>query len=176
VRVLIAVVVDGCYGEATQTCDDGTLCAIEAVCDGHGGCARRHRLLDAGTTDDCDGADLGAATCVSVGFYGGTLGCDGLCRLVSCGGPATARSTAPSSKTCTQFGFNPGVLGCDLQCHFVFRLQRLVRRRHDRRPDEQCGGAPTARTTRACGFCGDGTCGVGEDCTHCKNDWPATTA
>jgi beta-glucanase (GH16 family) len=40
--------------------------------------------------EDCDGADLGGATCVSLGFESGTLACDGACGFdtSSCVAPA----------------------------------------------------------------------------------------
>ena len=47
--------------------------------------------------EDCDGTDLGGATCASLGFAGGTLGCDSSCHLDTSQCQTCAPSVAPAA-------------------------------------------------------------------------------
>ena len=52
----------------TSGCTSGPICGND--------------LIDSG--EECDGADLGGATCQSIGMAGGTIACDGSCLLTGC--------------------------------------------------------------------------------------------
>jgi hypothetical protein len=73
----------------------------------------------------CDGADLGSASCKSLGFYDDTnaLACNSLCRFdISkctgfCGdgivnGPELCDAASPPNQSCVDYGFDYGRLGC----------------------------------------------------------------
>lgn len=74
--------------------------------------------------EDCDGADLGGATCESIGLYGGTLGCSGTCRFnisscERCGDGVVnggEQCDGGNAGDCTQFGFAFGIAGCSSVC------------------------------------------------------------
>ena len=78
----------------------------------------------------CDGADLGGATCVSIGFGAGSLGCAPTCADLDrsgCGAPATCGNgqidgpelcdgAALGTATCESLGFGAGPLRCLANC------------------------------------------------------------
>lgn len=46
--------------------------------------------------EQCDGTDLDGATCTSLGFSAGTLGCNSSCRFVTSGCTGTSRTPTPA--------------------------------------------------------------------------------
>lgn len=79
--------------------------------------------------EDCEGDDLGGATCASVGFYTGNLGCDvvscffDLSRCHWCGnGELDEGEECDGSNhdntTCLDLGYEDGALYCDMFCRF----------------------------------------------------------
>jgi hypothetical protein len=87
----------------------------------------------AGAGEACDGADLGGATCESVGFAGGTLGCGVGCQvdtggcvpgvLTTCGN-GVKETAEPcdgldlGGATCESLGFLRGTLACTTGCGY----------------------------------------------------------
>ncbi len=79
-------------------------------------------------SDECDGTDLGAATCGSLGFDGGSLACASDCTLdtsacFACGdglvdGSEQCDGTDLGAATCTSQGFSGGTLTCASDCTF----------------------------------------------------------
>jgi uncharacterized protein YjiK len=112
--------------------------------------------------EDCDGGDLGGATCQSRGFYcdgGGGLTCNGNCtyntsNCVSgrCGDNATQGAcgetcdgTDLGGETCQTQGFRGGDLSCQSNC--------------------------AGYDTSGCGPCNDdGVCDPEENCNNCSSD------
>ena len=82
------------------------------------------------TGEECDGADLGGATCGSEGFYCGILSCDVDCTLDTSGcvagscGDGTIQCSEDcdgadlGGETCVSQGFESGTLSCDGSCAF----------------------------------------------------------
>ena len=80
------------------------------------------------TGEDCDGADLGGADCVSQGFVGGTLSCNASCQFdtaacTNCGndtkeGTEVCDGTDVGTDDCTTIGqgFIGGTLACAAGC------------------------------------------------------------
>ncbi len=81
--------------------------------------------------EDCDTHDLGGATCESIGFAPGTLGCRADCTFdrTDCGAPATCGNQVIDGNeecdgpdlgeaTCQSLGFDMGDLGCAANCAF----------------------------------------------------------
>ena len=79
--------------------------------------------------DDCDGLDLGGATCESLGFQGGTLACSAGCGLdvsgcvVTCGNATLDPGEDCDfgdlgGATCPDQGFSFGTLACGAGCTF----------------------------------------------------------
>lgn len=131
--------VAGCF--APQTCGNGT--------------------LDAG--EECDGSNLGGATCSSEGFFGGTLSCNSNCTLntsqcTNCGNNVInagelCDGTALGGATCTSQGCGGGALGCNATCSGYDK--------------SLCTGCPPCDN--------DGVCDAGEDCNGCASDCPGGT-
>jgi len=82
-------------------------------------------VLDSG--EDCDGADLGDASCASLGYQGGTLACDETCQLVfsgcldGCGNGLVEAGeecdqAVPEGITCASLGRSYGILACSPDC------------------------------------------------------------
>lgn len=82
-------------------------------------------------TEDCEGTDVGSATCASLGmgFASGTLGCDASCRYLTTGCSRCGNGSvdAPEdcdgdvgSESCTSIGmgFIGGTLTCDATCAY----------------------------------------------------------
>ncbi len=119
-------------------CGNGELC-VDAACTTCG-----NNAVDAG--EDCDGAALNGASCVSLGFGGGTLACDSCSFDVSgcsrCGNgvvdPGEACDPVATQASCIGVGdFTGGTLTCTATC---------------------------GRDTSSCSVCSDGVVGAGEDC------------
>ncbi|HOE82652.1 MAG TPA: hypothetical protein PK329_06805, partial [Myxococcota bacterium] len=82
--------------------------------------------------EDCDGSELGLATCVTEGFIGGLLGCNSDCTFDTsacttgtgvCGdgildGGEQCDGTNLNGHTCVTLGFGGGELGCSSLCRF----------------------------------------------------------
>lgn len=78
------------------------------------------------SNEQCDGNDLGGATCVSEGFAQGTLSCTSSCTLnksgcSTCGdgaieGPEVCDGSALGANTCQSLGHPPGTLVCGADC------------------------------------------------------------
>ena len=118
--------------------------------------------LDPG--EDCDGGNLGGATCSSEGFFGGTLACTSSCTFdtsacTNCGNEVvdpgeTCDGSALGGATCTSLGCSGGALLCNATCSGYDK--------------SLCTGCPA---------CNDnGLCEVGEDCNGCPNDCPGGTS
>jgi len=78
-------VCDGLDNDCNGVIDDGASCPLGESCQG-GACVPLcgNGIVDPG--EACDGADLGGATCVSLGFAGGgTLACTGACAYDTTG-------------------------------------------------------------------------------------------
>jgi microsomal dipeptidase-like Zn-dependent dipeptidase len=83
--------------------------------------------LDA--NEDCEGTNLGRKTCLTLGFTGGTLACNSVCKFdtsgcSTCGdGQITgAEECEPGNlggKTCLSLGFTGGTLSCNSKCRLV---------------------------------------------------------
>ncbi len=83
-------------------------------------------------TEECDSSALGGATCESLGYYGGTLGCNSDCtyNIASCeaagqcgdgelqAGTEECDGTQLGGTTCTSLGYYGGTLSCTSQCQF----------------------------------------------------------
>jgi len=99
------------------------------------------------TGEDCDGSDLGAETCVSLGFVYGTLACSPSCTFdtsacSNCGnGVVDAGEDCDGAdlggQTCQDLGFVGGALACSGACTF---------------------------DTSSCSNCGNGQIDTGEAC------------
>ncbi len=132
----------GCHLD-TSGCQMGTQC-------GNG-------ILEPG--EECDGTNLGSATCETVRggllYTGGLLRCTGNCTFDTSGCiPAShcgnglletqfgevCDGTELADKTCSDFGLSPGELGCTHDCRF---------------DTSRCGSAAS---------CGNGMIDEGEDC------------
>ncbi len=83
--------------------------------------------------EECDGDDLGGATCESLGYSGGTLACLSDCSDFDTSGCETHVAICGNNvlepdeecdgddlggATCESLGFDRGVLGCDQNCLF----------------------------------------------------------
>lgn len=172
-----------CNGqETTQACpeDCGTACG-DGVCNGTetpADCAS-----DCGTVcgdgralqdEACDGADLRAKTCESVGFDGGTLGCTAGCALDTSGcwacgdavigGPEVCDTDDLGGETCVSLGKSGGELACADGCmgFDASACHACGDGRAD--PEEACDGAQLkGQTCQSRGFQG-GTLGCAAGC------------
>ncbi len=81
--------------------------------------------------EECDGADLGGASCESLNLGGGELACDTSCRFVvrdceeqaACGNdtaeyPEDCDGTDLFGLSCSDLGFSSGTLACTNQCTY----------------------------------------------------------
>ncbi len=106
---------------------DVTDCALVGRC-GDGALQEAHG-------ESCDGADLGAATCLSLGWYGGALACDDECGydttdcqvfgtcgdgLLQAAHGESCDGAALGGQTCVALGHYDGTLACDGACDFDF--------------------------------------------------------
>jgi hypothetical protein len=81
--------------------------------------------------EQCDGIDLGGASCATFGLPGGTLGCDDACRLDTAACEGTCGDGAINAvgeqcdladlggATCETLGHAAGTLACDASCRFA---------------------------------------------------------
>lgn len=81
--------------------------------------------------EQCDGDDFDGASCATLGFAGGTLACDGSCRVDTAGcvvgsacgngvvnSPEQCDGSETAGATCDSLGFAGGSLGCTAGCGF----------------------------------------------------------
>ena len=131
--------------------------------------------------ESCDGAELGGATCESLGYYGGSLTCTVQCSLdtTDCatfgrcgdgtvdGGQEDCDGASFGGATCESMGYYGGTLACTGQCGFDttdcvtygYCGDGVVQSSH-----EVCDGAPpSGETCMDNGFRG-GTISCGSDC------------
>ena len=79
-------------------------------------------------SEQCDGSDLGGATCITRGFDGGALGCKANCTFdtstcTECGNGVKESGeqcdgSDLNSKTCLSLGYDAGTLSCKANCTF----------------------------------------------------------
>ncbi len=131
------------------------LISASAACGGH----PLNTQMDCGngvldSTEECDASDLGGASCASLGWESGSLGCSASCTyetdLCEGTGPECGNDTLEYGEecdgaetdgvTCESLGFVTGALGCTSQCTF---------------DTSNCSNA---------GSCGDSTLDPGEEC------------
>lgn len=100
--------------------------------------------------EQCDGTELGGASCTELGFYGGELSCHDNCMfdLTECGDKCgdgvvdvgeQCDGSDFSGRTCVEMGFGAGILRCSADCAVI---------------DIACHN----------NFCGNGGIDAGEDC------------
>jgi len=120
-------VTQGWYG-GTLSCATDCQAFNDASCVAAGQCG--DQTIQAAHQEDCDGSALGGGTCVSEGFYEGTLACGSDCRYVtsgcsgSCGDGEiqtefeTCEGTNLAGATCQSLGYSPrgGTLWCTPEC------------------------------------------------------------
>ncbi len=129
----------------------------------------------------CDGAELGAAVCTDVGFYGGTLACNAQCQFNTSGcvgrcgdgivqGSADEQcdGTVLAGATCEQLGYYGGTLACTDTCQLDETGCATAGRCGDGTLDadnEDCdGGLPDNVTCTTLGHYG-GTLACAQTCT-----------
>jgi hypothetical protein len=124
------VIAGGCGGASTTEApgpgqpDDGGL----PMC---GDGVISSAIDDSGILELCDGSQLGTATCVTLGFTGGTLKCDSSCKKYdtsgctkqACGNGALdtgeeCDGAKLGTSTCNSLGFDTGALKCNSNCKF----------------------------------------------------------
>jgi hypothetical protein len=137
----------------------GTLACTSACgydlssCEAAGRCG--DGAVQTGEGEQCDGSNMNGETCGSLGYYGGTLSCDGSCNydLSSCqaagwcgdgdvNGSEDCDGSNLNSQTCISLGYYGGTLSCNGSCSYDL---------------SSCQSA---------GWCGDGNIqtGEGEEC------------
>jgi hypothetical protein len=144
-------------------------------------------VLNAG--EQCDGINLGGATCGSRGFAGGTLSCSATCtynttQCTMCGNNVinageVCDGTALGGQTCTQQGCTGGgALACNSTCTAFNKTGCLSCPQCNGNGicdnGEDCNGCPSdcIKGTTTGAVCGNGKCeaGNGEDCLSCPSD------
>jgi len=117
----------GYYGGILTCNGDCTLDIEECVATGRCG----DGVLQEDRGEICDGANLGGQTCLTLGYYGGTLACTAACTLDLapcllegiCGDDAIQESRGEEcdgasldGQTCLTLGYYGGTLACDGDC------------------------------------------------------------
>jgi hypothetical protein len=148
--------------------------------------------------EDCDGADLGGATCLSLGFVGGTLACSADCLFdtsncapARCGDgivgagetcdPGGILGALPSfgGATCASLGFPAGgSLTCATDCSAIITVPHCSI--SVTQPCTGSGDCPGESCVAGCAACGNGFLDPGEECdegagnrdagNHCRVD------
>ena len=89
-------------------------------------------VIDVG--EDCDGAELGGSSCLSLGYNGGTLSCDNDCHFIlsecegagSCGDGLVQTEYGEecepgvSTESCEELNLGTGTATCDGSCHYDY--------------------------------------------------------
>ncbi len=137
-------------------------------------------------TEECDGADLGQATCESLGYLGGSLGCAPNCSYDTTGCVASQCGNGIiepgevcdgpklNGKTCQDLGFAGGDLACRPDCvgYDPSQCVKALCGNGTVDPGEECdnGAANSDTVPDACRtdcrlpYCGDGVADTGEAC------------
>jgi hypothetical protein len=128
VACVLAMFVTACGGGSDQTCGDLVCDAGETASGCPEDCGCGNRVLNPG--EECDGPDVGGATCMGVTNQGGTLRCNSnctfdvaACTLASCGnGVAEEGEVCDGNdlkgRTCASIGYGGGTVGCSVDCSF----------------------------------------------------------
>ena len=125
---VLALAVPGCGGGGSENavCGDNVCDSSESAASCATDCGCGNGVLNAG--EDCDGTDVGDATCESVAQHGGTLGCNADCTFdvvgcdqYMCGdGIVDPGEECDGSDlggaTCDSIGFTTGALACGSNC------------------------------------------------------------
>ncbi len=186
------------YGEGLLTCDPRTCTYDTSMCDRQREWVCGNNIRD--PNEQCDGVDLVHETCMSLGFYAGTLLCDpATCtyNTVMCeqsgwdcgdgviGGDEECDGADLGGASCESLGFDGGELACDEACLFDTRMcEACGNGRID--AGEACDGRRLAGQScrslgyvggllacdvstcefdvSSCAVCGDGLVQVGENC------------
>ncbi|MEL6179429.1 MAG: hypothetical protein AAFS10_10770, partial [Myxococcota bacterium] len=179
---------------ANRACGPDPLCGVscgdcaEGACDAAGQCTEGP-LCGNGARDPgelCDGEDLAATTCATLGFSGGSLGCNADCQgydFAACtqdgGGDAECGNGLREAGElcdsddldagCSDLGFDGGELGCTADCngYDVGACTRdgegPVCGNNVQEPGELCDGEAISTTCTDLGFDG-GDLGCSEGC------------
>ncbi len=117
----------GYYG-GTLTCSS-SCDFVTTGCEAAGRCGDGEIQMTYG--EECDGDELGAQTCETLGYYGGALACDAGCRFAFTACEAAGRCgdgtlqagygevcdwTALGGATCETQGYYGGTLDCNVDC------------------------------------------------------------
>jgi hypothetical protein len=170
--------IDNCPGVANNDQTDANGNGIGDVCET--GCG--NGFIDG--TEQCDGSDLGGATCSGQGFDGGTLSCTSSCTFdtsdcAQCGNGVREGSEACDGSdfggaSCGDFDCGGGFLSCTSSCELdssTCDTCAVCDNDSTCEAGELCGICDDCFSEPA-GFCGNGTCepSLGEDCFSCAAD------
>lgn len=124
--------IEGCGNglvECLEQCDDGASNANTPNADCRSDCRRQRcgdGVVDDRSGEDCDGAPPTEQSCLSLGFYKGTLGCSVACRADvamcrgSCGDGQVEGAEfcdgLPPLQSCLESGYDMGNLYCNSLC------------------------------------------------------------
>jgi hypothetical protein len=167
---------DGCGGSC-GSCGTGEFCNSTWQCES--GVAPPHAPscgdgnIDLG--ENCDGSNLGAKTCVSLGFTGGTLDCYPVSHAQACN-----FDTSSCTSSVTQCSDGTPVNTCKPGsppkfCNSAGTLVDDCRGpdgNHGTSDDCGCPSGQVCQPTGACSYCGNGACDHGESFSTCPADCP----
>ena len=132
--------------------------------------------IELADNEQCDGSDLGSASCVSLGFGSGTLACGSGCQfdlsgcVPDCGNGVVEMGeecdgSNVGSASCETLGYGSGSLACNADCTFQISGCTSKCGNGIAETGEQCDGSDTNNVT--CNSLGyfAGVIGCGSDCT-----------